>query len=70
MTADELAELGQLYRAVTVAIGHLGTAAAAYDDLAAGPLAEMAVAHDIGREHLMAAWDALAWVRERVEGCA
>jgi hypothetical protein len=70
MTADETRQVADLYRAVVLALGQLGTVASAIDDAMTGPLVEAAPALDVARSATTVAWDALTWVRERVEGTA
>jgi hypothetical protein len=68
VTADDARQLGEVYDAVMVALRNVGTIAGALDDVAAGPLAEAVTALDVARTSTTTAWDALTWVRERIEG--
>jgi hypothetical protein len=60
----------EVYEAIVAAIGRLGIASACLDDTASAPLAEAVIALEAARTNLTAAWDALAWARERIEAGA
>jgi hypothetical protein len=52
--------------ALGVAARQLAVAAAAVDDARCGPLAETVIALDVATESIQRAWDAVAWLNERI----